>query len=134
MCWLSLPDRTNDQPCLAPLQGIYTPEYTPVGRGFTESYGFLEGGEDHNTSRTFGNWCRRNEVDLSVGKAGGQSGNDPYPYTWPTCEWVAAPGVALHHYFDNTSVDVTGYNPYSVAFPSDAGCKALCENRIDCRG
>jgi arylsulfatase A-like enzyme len=24
-------------------QGIYTPEFTPVGRGFDFSYGFLEG-------------------------------------------------------------------------------------------
>lgn len=28
-------------------QGLYSPEYTPVQRGFTSSYGFLSGGEDH---------------------------------------------------------------------------------------
>eukprot|EP01084_Bolivina_argentea_P210276 357969_1 len=28
-------------------QGLYTPHYTPVGRGFDYSYGFLSGGEDH---------------------------------------------------------------------------------------
>ncbi len=28
-------------------QGLYTPDYTPVGRGFDYSYGFLAGGEDH---------------------------------------------------------------------------------------
>ena len=29
--------------------GFHTPEYTPVGRGFNTSYGFLQGGEDHWT-------------------------------------------------------------------------------------
>lgn len=29
--------------------GFHTPEYTPVGRGFNHSFGFLEGGEDHWT-------------------------------------------------------------------------------------
>ena len=29
--------------------GFHTNEYTPVARGFNESYGFLEGGEDHYT-------------------------------------------------------------------------------------
>ena len=28
-------------------QGLYAPQYTPVGRGFDYSFGFLEGGEDH---------------------------------------------------------------------------------------
>ncbi len=27
--------------------GFFTPDYTPVARGFNESFGFLEGGEDH---------------------------------------------------------------------------------------
>ena len=30
-------------------QGFFTPRYTPVGRGFAKSYGFLGGGEDHYT-------------------------------------------------------------------------------------
>eukprot|EP00038_Savillea_parva_P017558 m.20799 g.20799 ORF g.20799 m.20799 type:complete len:673 (+) comp3829_c0_seq1:86-2104(+) len=114
-------------------QGIYTPEYTPVGRGFTESYGFLEGGEDHNTSETFGNWCKKHEVDLSIGRAGGAgSGTAPYPYTWPACTWVDMPNVAVHNFFDNASIDITGYNPYAPRFASEAGCKAICENRMDC--
>jgi arylsulfatase A-like enzyme len=31
-------------------------------------------------------------------------------------------------------VDVDGYNPYSVPSSSEAGCKALCESRLDCAG
>lgn len=49
-------------------QGFVTPEYTPVGRGFDHSFGFLEGGEDHWTSATFnGPKCKPNGVDLSFG-------------------------------------------------------------------
>lgn len=116
------------------LQGIYTPQYTPVGRGFAYSFGFLEGGEDHNTSRTFGDFCKKNEVDLSYGKAGGETGNEPYPYVWPTCTWTSMPGVALHNFFDSKSVDIQGYNAYPRQFDSEAGCRKLCENRIDCEG
>ena len=32
--------------------GFHTSEYTPVGRGFNTSWGFLEGGEDHFTERS----------------------------------------------------------------------------------
>lgn len=31
--------------------GFHTPDYTPVARGFNESWGFLEGGEDHWTHK-----------------------------------------------------------------------------------
>ena len=31
-------------------------------------------------------------------------------------------------------MDVDGYNPYSVPSSSEAGCKALCESRLDCAG
>jgi len=97
-------------------QGFFTPDYTPVGRGFHKSVGFLEGGEDHNSSKTFGNWCKKNEVDLSFGAAGGDKGDQPYPYLWPaTCtEWETLPNVALHEFFDHDSKDVGGYNPWTV--------------------
>ena len=55
-------------------QGLYTPEFTPVGRGFDHSFGFLEGGEDHNTSKTFGNWCRALAHPLPTARSVG----------WPT--------------------------------------------------
>ena len=32
--------------------GFHTMEYTPAGRGFNSSFGFLQGGEDHWTSRS----------------------------------------------------------------------------------
>ena len=43
----------------------------------------MTGGEDHNKSTTFGNWCKKGEVDLSygVGAADGQ----PYPWSWEKC-------------------------------------------------
>eukprot|EP00937_MAST-01D_sp_MAST-1D-sp2_P004643 g4643.t1 len=113
-------------------QGLYAPQFTPVGRGFDHSYGFLEGGEDHNTSRTFGNWCKKGEVDLSAGDAG-----DATPAgtgKWDACEWTELPGVALHNYYDNRSVDIANNNPYPAAVGDEAGCKALCEARIDCAG
>jgi len=34
-------------------QGLWRPDYTPVQRGFTSSYGFLSGGEDHFTQGCF---------------------------------------------------------------------------------
>ena len=33
-------------------EGLYTPEYLPVNRGFDTSSGFLWGGEDHFTQKT----------------------------------------------------------------------------------
>eukprot|EP01047_Picozoa_sp_COSAG01_P034051 COSAG01_NODE_2537_length_7450_cov_5.509411_4_plen_508_part_00 len=121
-------------------QGLYTPEYTPVGRGFDESLGFLEGGEDHNTSRTFGNWCRRDEVDLSFGRGGGAHGSSPFPYAWPDCSWRSLGAAAVHAYIDNRSTDIVAYNPFEgrdggpFRFDSEEGCRRLCANRIDCAG
>jgi len=114
-------------------QGFYTPEYTPIGRGFDHSFGFLEGGEDHNKSTTFGNWCKKGEVDLSygVGAADGQ----PYPWSWEKCTWTKLPGTALHAYMGTNSTDILGYNPYSLrTFGSEDACATLCENRLDCAG
>jgi arylsulfatase A-like enzyme len=113
-------------------QGLYLPECTPVGRGFDQSFGFLEGGEDHNTSKTFGNWCKKGEVDLSYGKADAHGA--PYPYTWPGCDWTDVKNVALHHFFSNESVDILNYNPYPTAVDDATACKRLCANRIDCAG
>jgi len=47
-------------------QGFHTAEYTPVGRGFNTSYGFLQGGEDHWT-----HWCGASAADCGI--AGGAS-------------------------------------------------------------
>ena len=113
-------------------QGLYTPEYTPVGRGFDHSFGFLEGGEDHNRSTTFGNWCKKGEVDLSYGVASSTSA--PYPYSWPTCTWTALPNTALHAYYKTNSTDILNYNPFASTYPTEDGCKILCENRLDCAG
>lgn len=114
-------------------QGLYTPQHTPVGRGFDHSYGFLEGGEDHNTSRTFGNYCKLGEVDLSHNRGEPDTGK-PFPYKWSKCTWKELPGTALHSFFDPGSVDINGYSPHNATYPSPAGCKQLCQNRIDCRG
>ena len=38
--------------------GFHTPAYTPVGRGFDSSLGFLQGGEDHWT-----HWCGASKAD-----------------------------------------------------------------------
>jgi len=108
-------------------QGLYTPQFTPVGRGFDQSYGFLEGGEDHNTSRTFGNWCKKNEVDLQKGT----------PANWSSCtSWRSIPDGVLHEYFDPTATDIEGYNPFMSGDPFDAedACRKLCDDRIDCAG
>ena len=113
-------------------QGLYTPAYTPVGRGFDASFGFLEGGEDHNTSRTFGDWCRKNEVDLSVGTRG--AGGAPFPYTWPACTWTTLRSVALHNFYDPNSTDIARYNPFPAPLATEAACRDLCQNRIDCAG
>ena len=32
-------------------QGLYTPQHTPVGRGFDHSYGFLEGNGESPTKK-----------------------------------------------------------------------------------
>jgi arylsulfatase A-like enzyme len=63
----SLPDGTNITYTMLPMklapagvishhigkwhQGFHNIEYTPAGRGFNSSFGFLQGGEDHWTSR-----------------------------------------------------------------------------------
>lgn len=113
-------------------QGFVTPEYTPTGRGFNYSYGFLEGGEDHNTSLTFGNWCRDKEVDLSKGT---RSMGKAFPYDeWPTCTWTELPDVAVHSYFDKNSTDILLHDPWMVPFSNESACKDLCANRIDCAG
>lgn len=109
-------------------QGLYAPAYTPAGRGFDHSLGFLEGGEDHNTSRAFGS---HGEVDLSFGT---RSGTSSSPAAWPTCEWSELAGVALHSFFDNSSTDIEHYSPWPVAFDDEAGCEQLCQNRVDCAG
>jgi len=41
--------------------GFHTPEYTPVGRGFNTSHGFLQGGEDHWT-----HWCGASAAACNV--------------------------------------------------------------------
>ena len=53
---------------------------------------------------------------------------------WDQCTWTALPDVALHSYFDNRSVDIANNNPFHSAVADEAGCKALCEARIDCAG
>lgn len=87
------------------------------------SFGFLEGGEDHNTSECFGS---HGEVDLSYGAA---------PAPLPACTWQALPGVALHNFYDNSSVDIGGYNPWRPSsYDNETGCARLCANRVDCAG
>jgi len=104
-------------------QGLYAPAFSPVARGFDESFGFLEGGEDHNTSECFGS---HGEVDLSYGAA---------PAPLPACTWQALPGVALHNFYDNSSVDIGGYNPWRPSsYDNETGCARLCANRVDCAG
>ena len=111
-----------------------TPEYTPVGRGFNFSYGFLEGGEDHNTSATFGNACKKGEVDLSHGQAARGPGHPagPFPYTWPGCRWQELNNTAVHNFYNPHSVDIQGHNPWPTALDTEPDCAALCDNRIDC--
>lgn len=59
------------------LQGEATDAFTPVGRGFDQSLGFLGGGEDHNTSGA------PNHVDLSYGWPNGtQTPAFGMPYTY----------------------------------------------------
>ncbi len=115
-------------------QGLFTPEYTPVGRGFDHSLGFLEGGEDHNTSKTFGNWCKRGEVDLSYGAA--TRAGHAYPPVWPACtDWTVLENTTLQKFDDPQSVDIKGYNPWPAArFDDAAGCRDLCDNRLGCAG
>ena len=114
-------------------QGFVTPEYTPVGRGFNFSYGFLEGGEDHNTSATFGNACKKGEVDLSRGQAApGHAGAGPFPYRWPGCRWQELNNTAVHNFYNHNSVDIQGRNPWPTPQDTEADCAALCDNRIDC--
>eukprot|EP00750_Incisomonas_marina_P028583 INCI6776.3.p1 GENE.INCI6776.3~~INCI6776.3.p1 ORF type:complete len:662 (-),score=84.07 INCI6776.3:69-2054(-) len=126
-------------------QGLYTPQYTPVGRGFDQSFGFLEGGEDHNTSRTFGNFCKGNEVDLShnmaanavnVGHRGPGELEGPFPYTWPGCKnFESLPDTALFEFYNNTgAVDIPNYVPYPDTFNTEAECADLCDSRLDCAG
>ena len=103
-------------------QGMYAPAYAPIARGFNHSLGFLEGGEDHNTSKAFGT---HGEVDLSFGAP---------PAAWPTCEWSELAGVALQSFYDPASTDIDAYAPWPARFDDESGCRALCENRIDCAG
>lgn len=111
-------------------QGLYTPQYTPVGRGFDEMFGFLEGGEDHNTSKTFGNFCHNGEADLSHNQLG--SDDDPFPYTWPECTGFAPlPDTAVFEYYHNPgAVDIESYNPYDGVFETEEECAALCSGCV----
>ena len=65
-------------PCpTRPPQGFHKIGYTPAGRGFNSSFGFLQGGEDHWTSRGGVN-CRKeaagaNTVDLCFGTNNGST-------------------------------------------------------------
>lgn len=47
--------------------GFHEPSYTPVGRGFNASFGFLEGGEDHWTHR-----CGASQLNCHVDGLGSQ--------------------------------------------------------------
>ena len=49
-------------------QGSAYREWTPVGRGFDESYGFLGGGEDHFTQQT--GTCRYNASNGKTTRGG----------------------------------------------------------------
>ena len=46
-------------------QGLYKPQYTPVGRGFASSDGFLAGGQDHFDQLSFGE-CGCKQYDIWV--------------------------------------------------------------------
>eukprot|EP01084_Bolivina_argentea_P210280 357976_1 len=43
-------------------QGIFNFNYTPIGRGFNKSFGYLSGGENHFTQQTGGTKCSNNTV------------------------------------------------------------------------
>ena len=72
-------------------------------------------------------------MDLSFGV---QSGGKPYPFRWPSCtSWRKLPSTALHEFYDANSTDIAGYNPWRTRrFDDEAGCRALCENRLGCAG
>ena len=54
--------------------------------------------------------------DLSQGEP--DAAGRPFPYTWDACSWTELGGVALHSFYDNSSIDVAGYSPYASPSPS----------------
>lgn len=97
----------------------------------------MEGGEDHNTSRTFGNFCKGNEVDLSHNMAASNTvnaleGEGPFPYTWPGCKsFESLPDTALFEFYNNTgAVDIPNYVPYPDIFDTEAECADLCDRHV----
>eukprot|EP01084_Bolivina_argentea_P289517 497179_1 len=59
-------------------QGIFTSQYTPVGRGFNKSYGFLSGGEDHYNQHNFWGCPNAPAVDLYASDKPALGRNDTY--------------------------------------------------------
>ena len=81
--------------------GFHTAEYTPVGRGFNTSWGFLEGGEDHYTER-----CGAGQVTCD-GPGGRKSSQ--YPDLWAqNVDGAGFPGKPLHSRVGNVSASKPG--------------------------
>jgi len=59
-------------------QGYYKPDYTPVGRGFNYSYGFLSGGEDHYNQHNFWGCNNAPAIDLYENNAPAYGKNNHY--------------------------------------------------------
>ena len=61
-------------------QGLFAADYTPVGRGFNASFGFLSGGEDHYSQHNFWGCPNAPATDLyqgeqpAIGKNGSYNG------------------------------------------------------------
>ncbi len=82
-------------------QGFFTNEYTPVGRGFNYSFGFLEGGEDHFTSAIVNlDKCNSSGFDLSYGWDNGTTIRGAFgkngTYTGYLFGWEAVDVVRSH--------------------------------------
>eukprot|EP01083_Nonionella_stella_P293284 997352_1 len=72
-------------------QGFFTSEYTPFGRGFNQSFGFLTGGEDHYNQHNFWGCNDVPAVDLyhNDSPAFGQNGSyNAYQFTEMAVEYI----------------------------------------------
>ena len=114
--------------------GFHTPEYTPVGRGFDSSLGYLEGGEDH-----FTHWCGASKLDC--GEKNPSSGATTGAFDLWNQSKARFPGAPVYgingtakdeatysgFVFTQRAVDVIAGHP--SARPSSCSCRCTMRTR-----
>ena len=84
-------------------QGFQTAAYTPVGRGFNGSYGFLQGGQDHWT-----HWCGASKANCNIAGPDANKAGAWDLWEQSTAKFPGAPVLGINGTLNDTAT-YSGY-------------------------